>query len=882
MSQEVILPLIQTYKERLAKVGLTDEVYKWKLLEEFKGRPRPDAPDLLEEIKSIDFSNLIYANGISVLRKLAEHQTEALRACLLHLFDEALPLQDRLLAYHDKTLELYRAIEPNEKLSHHQDERTMATLLSYHNPQGYALYKFSFYKKYCELLGINTAKKNYKYTHYLELLYDLINTYLYPDQDLQSQVQSHLPPGIQAGEHMHLLAQDILYTVLELKTDSSRQYWRLGTTDGPTSHWNAMKKNGVVSIGWKETGDLRQKSIKEKRDIAALLEKAGYYQDAPKNLSSRIAGEVYNFFTHIQAGDVILAQEGTKIHGLGIVSGPYSYDPSMEFAHQIPVNWKVLEPDFKNNQGLRSTVREITDKKLILMIDQHLQASSGEKNATLKAESLSTSPLNQILYGPPGTGKTYATKALAVQIITGRVPPNRQSLLESYEDWFNKGNIQFVTFHQSTSYEDFVEGIKPTLQKEEEDNPIRQIGYKIEDGIFKKMCVNAAFEYQAFVDNKSTTPDTPSFGQRYDAFFDQCQQLLDEQVDIRIPLKSGHEVKIIGLTDRGNFVLQHLDGLRSYTVSRNLLEKLYNAIDDFEQISNIYSYFRSIIGGNNASAYWAILNQIFLQEPPANLPAESPGPDYEQKRFAFDNINWSRIESNDQVPNYVLIIDEINRGNVASILGELITLIEVDKRAGSKEAIRLCLPYSQTQLAVPPNLYLIGTMNTADRSVEALDTALRRRFSFTEMPPQPSLIATQGALRQTSGILSLGDTEIDLARLLSTINTRIEILLDRDHLIGHSYFMSVQDEQGLRQALAKSILPLLQEYFYGDYGKIALVLGEGFCQKKKTNTQQLARVANYDTSFLSDKSIYEIANVMASEFHLVAAIKTLLQDEAAR
>lgn len=163
---------------------------------------------------------------------------------------------------------------------------------------------------------------------------------------------------------------------------------------------------------------------------------------------------------------------------------------------------------------------------------------------------------------------------------------------------------------------------------------------------------------------------------------------------------------------------------------------------------------------------------------------------------------------------YVLIIDEINRGNIARIFGELITLIEPSKRQGMDEALSVRLPYSKQVFAVPANLHLIGTMNTADRSLAAMDVALRRRFRFTEMPPQPELL---------DAVID----DVPLGELLGTINDRIEVLLGRDHLIGHAYLMGVTDLPSLADAFRLRILPLLQEYFFEDWQRIAWVLNDG-------------------------------------------------------
>lgn len=208
---------------------------------------------------------------------------------------------------------------------------------------------------------------------------------------------------------------------------------------------------------------------------------------------------------------------------------------------------------------------------------------------------------------------------------------------------------------------------------------------------------------------------------------------------------------------------------------------------------------------------------------------------------------------------HVLFLDEINRCNVSGVFGELITIIEEDKRLGSKNEISdIILPYSQDQFGVPPNLYIIGTMNTADRSVEALDSALRRRFSFTELMPQAELLK------------DISFSNFNLQEVLEAINGRIEILLDRDHTIGHSYFLNVEsgETENLQKVFENCIIPLLQEYFYHDYEKIALILGEGFveCIETSENLVVFAKfskaidIPNISRSFKLKKDIKNIEN----------------------
>lgn len=231
-----------------------------------------------------------------------------------------------------------------------------------------------------------------------------------------------------------------------------------------------------------------------------------------------------------------------------------------------------------------------------------------------------------------------------------------------------------------------------------------------------------------------------------------------------------------------------------------------------------------------------------------NLKIDSPKNKTYNELIDHYAINKNSI--NDENKNVVLIIDEINRGNVSSIFGELITLIEESKRLGADDQYVVQLPYSKELFAVPKNLIIIGTMNTADRSIEALDTALRRRFEFKEMPPNYDILS----------IISNDTKKISLGKLLNKINDRLEILLSKDHKIGHAYFIGIDDISKLNKAFKNKIIPLLEEYFYNDYSKIKMILGDNFISRSNSSYIDFHLSDNDDSIYEENKVIYNIIN----------------------
>ena len=398
-----------------------------------------------------------------------------------------------------------------------------------------------------------------------------------------------------------------------------------------------------------------------------------------------------------------------------------------KYFHYLKIIQYLNDKYVKNNQKIQDITNEFLSKKGLKIFDNKniltqniIWISFGQNEIDLykseKIESMKNNdiaiPLNQILFGPPGTGKTYHTIDKSVEIVNNKrykeiitikdKKEQRKELKIEFKTLKGNGQILFATFHQSMSYEEFVEGLKPFVKDE-------KVIYKIDNGIFKRICEKAG---------------------------------------------------------------------------------------------------------------------------------ENP------------------------TQNYVLIIDEINRGNIASIFGELITLIEPDKRKNEDEELNVTLPYSKNEFTVPKNLFIIGTMNTADRSVEALDSALRRRFVFEEMSPNEKL-------------LDADFYNINLQKVLKHINVRIEKLIDKDHKIGHSYFMKLTEISDLKNAFKSKLIPLLEEYFYGDFAKIGLILGKDFMFKENTDENIFKTIdSEEDYTDFESRIIYKIT-VPKSETEFINAVKNI-------
>ncbi|MEW6550650.1 MAG: AAA family ATPase [Campylobacterota bacterium] len=432
------------------------------------------------------------------------------------------------------------------------------------------------------------------------------------------------------------------------------------------------------------------------------------------------------------------------------------------------------------------------------------------KNKSEKKDIDMVQPLNQILYGPPGTGKTYNTINRAIEIIENRKvldDENREALKAKFEEYKKAGQIEFVTFHQSYGYEEFVEGIKAKST----DNGIE---YKIESGILKKLTKIAKENFENSRKTNLQLIQEKSLKQKLEIFLNDALENETEFVKTK-----GGKFKIIELGQDEITIFAEDSNYSDKRLSIPI-DEFYKILETDLELKTSRQMAKDIFGLNNQrqrDTYYFAMSRKFHETKIADIQA---------------------IENEEPLKNYILIIDEINRGNISKIFGELITLIETSKRIGAEEEIRVKLPYSGDEFGVPQNLYIIGTMNTADRSIALMDTALRRRFDFEEMMPKAELLDFDIEILKQVQNDEKNSMKLNIKSMLEIINKRVEYLYDRDHTIGHAYFMSLKDKSGneakieLDNIFRNKIIPLLQEYFYDDWEKILMVLGkDGFIEK---------------------------------------------------
>ena len=481
---------------------------------------------------------------------------------------------------------------------------------------------------------------------------------------------------------------------------------------------------------------------------------------------------------------------------------------------------------------------------------------------------------NTILFGPPGTGKTYSTVTYAVAIvekeslkkIEEEARDDYSAVYERYKKYIEEGYIEFTTFHQSYGYEDFIEGIKPVVDSEDESSV--DVKYDVKPGVFKAFCEKishtGSVSFESLGINESPTIWKVSLmGTGENPVRKDCMENGRIRIGYQNIEADSEDSQVEGKkTINAFYSKMRIGDIVLSCYSSSTIDAIGVVTGDAEWNSSITDSYKGVRKVN-----WIVkgINEDILKY--NNNKTLTMPTIYRLKSVTLGNVmdivlkyNPELQQTNDASKNYVFIIDEINRGNISKIFGELITLIEENKRLGGSEEKLVKLPYSQDLFGVPSNVYILGTMNTADRSIATIDTALRRRFGFVEMMPKEEFL---------DGVEVEG---INIRIMFQKMNAKIAVLYDREHTIGHAYFAPLVDEYNatgnaslttLGRIFKNKIMPLLQEYFYDDYEKIGLVLGDNKAENEADKFIKVNRVGYselFGTSNLgSDEAIsYEI------------------------
>jgi len=862
-----IILLIEEYKKRISITRLEDEKYKWEVAKKYNHRPDTNAQDFHNEIKNIKFGNLVYQMGTAVLGHLATDRPEELRELFKQLFDESIDLNIRVKEFNEKTLSIYRSL--GEKLQHHQDERSIATYLTFYDSTKYTYYKNSYYKKYCALLNKEVAKKHQKYIHYLALIDELITKYIVHDAELIELVKSCIPEYYDGTNH-NILAQDILYQMLEQNEDEEKEEilnykelyieWMTEQSNNDNSNKitsyvkaieilsNQLQYIIFESDDQKKLGLLYTDLLKEQKkedgkyyhEDAPSYGKNGFYSASIKSYSKFLETlndmdvfekiknkfdktdlEIYvKYLKKILVELKIACNDKRVVFSVGsdrlnftigqrycfnlYVSenkGRYGIISKIKlFEDSEPFNGSSPKPYYNYFKTFTPTDDEWNSIMVAIRSELDRTTQSGYKkynntkfeqyiceDKTPIGKEMST--LNTILYGPPGTGKTYSTINKALEILDAEFykfnQDNRTVLTSEFQKYKDNGQVDFVTFHQSYGYEEFIEGIKA------ETTDDGNVEYKIVDGVFKNICKKADANSLYHLDNVEFNNYKITVKHSQFVVYNQNQQKQEISFELILDL-----IKAIEL---GSLTVNEILELKGEDIVARSGTK----------------HFASFIYRNNQMIH-GIIDKY-----------------YETKTTLSEK-------------KYILIIDEINRGNISKIFGELITLIESSKRLGTDEKIQVTLPYSNEQFGIPKNVYIIGTMNTADRSIALMDTALRRRFDFVEMMPEYDLESISKNV-ENSGV--------NLQEVLKVINSRVEYLYDRDHTIGHAYFIGIDTLKELDSVMRNKIIPLLQEYFYDDWEKIQIVLGDHDKQLEKIDSSERNNYKFIQSEKLQEKDI---------------------------
>ncbi len=547
---------------------------------------------------------------------------------------------------------------------------------------------------------------------------------------------------------------------------------------------------------------------------------------------------------------VIIWQSGSEVGCLGlglVVSDILKSEDTEELFVTLFINYNLQDKPISKAQlgsqvcnfesfyeeDIKDYILDMTEGhyNCLLEIIQENQLAE-DKSHELLGNQVPVFPHNMILYGPSGTGKTYRTINYALSIIEQKplaalAQENRRDLRARYNKYAEEGQIHFLTFHENFRYQDFIESFRKV-------SPNHQgISHEVEDGVFKQIALEAKRSIvESLLENMPKKESKVTFNQIYKAFLGHIKS---EKFEAFVT-GDGRKIFLHTVARFGHIVVRPSNSFSTYTISKFKIKKIYDKVGAGITSENLEAEVLELIGSTNPMAIWAVFNGFkqfeagYIQE----VDKDSTNMDVDDEKVKEFELSQMQNIANFQAKRHVLIIDEMDRGNVISIFGEVLSILNSSKREGAPEAQAVIMPYSKTYFSIPPNLYLIGTMNINDQELAEMDLALRSRFHMIKIDPTPMVLPT---------ILS-GELQIDLAKLLLVINARIQVLIGAGEGIGHAYFINVQNFQELKLAFYGKIVPILNDLFKGNNAKIGLVLGKGFFHKLEFDKSKI--LADFD------------------------------------
>ncbi len=751
----------------------------------------------------------------------------------------------------------------------------------------------------------------------IKITHNLASNPILKDQIQGIKDLSSLKVGSQGTNFKATKIEYNTFLKLAERNMTNRKYWLYAPGEN-ASNWDEFYEKGIMGLGWDEIGDLTQYKSREELKTALIQAYGG--EGSKKNDIS--AND--DFINKVSIGDVVIVKKGRgELLGYGIVTSDYHYDKSREDFQKIrKIDWKLKGKWNVDFSLVLKTLTDITKYK-----SEHPDYNTfyerllgimgvGKTNKNYREDFIFWLVKK---YGEnSGTISSYI-KAIDIlsQILEKEIFTinDNQYLNSLYEDLLREQkNIRGKYYHSDApsygsngfysasikSYNEFFTSLKTSMSNNNFINyPVNQILYG-PPGTGKTYELKSSYFPKYISEESSLTAE-----QHFKNVVSECSWW---QV-LAVALIQTGKCKVNELANH-KWVVQKAMLSNSNTIRATMWGQLQSHTVDNCEFVNVKSKQQPFIFNKTKDSQWEIVEEELKEKAPEiyelidSVEKFSPRADKKFDRYFFTTFHQSysyedfiegikpvleneesdgsvayRIEDGifkqickkaeiDPENQYAIFIDEINRGNISAIFGELITLIEQDKRKGAENEMSVILPYSKKVFSVPRNLDIIGTMNTADRSVEALDTALRRRFSFVEMLPKPEL---------------LEDIEIEgieLKKLLETINERIEVLVDRDHTIGHAFFINDTTIEDLRNTFANKIIPLLQEYFYGDYSKMELVIGSAFFVKKEVSKVKFAVKSD---DFEAEGQVYHIKNIsditVMSDEDFIKALNQLIGEE---